>query len=83
MKQLLEKVFIWPNFISMSLSQKSWQSCLVLFINKKYYETSNKVTMKNKYPSQGMIIDILFDHLARASFFSKIPLRLCYHQVKI
>ena len=37
--------------------------------------------MKNKYPSP--CIDDLFDQLANATIFSKIGLRLGYHQLKI
>jgi hypothetical protein len=41
----------------------------------------NKVTMKNKYPLPR--IDDLFDLLKDAKIFSKINLRLGYHQVRI
>ena len=41
----------------------------------------NEVTVKNKYPLPR--IDILFDQLVGAKFFSKIDLRLGYHQIKI
>jgi hypothetical protein len=70
MKQLLEKVFIWPivHFYG-----------FVLYCSQIRRITS-KVAVKNKYPLPR--IDILFDHLARASFFSKICLRFCYHQIK-
>ena len=39
------------------------------------------MTVKNKYPLPR--IDILFDQLVGAKFFSKIDLRLGYHQIKI
>ena len=41
----------------------------------------NAVTNKNKYPLPR--IDTLFDQLAGAKVFSKIDLRLGYHQIKI
>jgi hypothetical protein len=41
----------------------------------------NVITAKNKYPLPR--IDILFDQLAGAKVFSKIDLRLGYHQIKI
>ena len=45
------------------------------------YQPVNVVTIKNKYPLPH--IDILFDQLAKAKAFSKIDLRLGYHQIKI
>jgi hypothetical protein len=39
------------------------------------------MTIKNKYPLSR--IDILFDQLTGAKVFSKIDLRLGYHQIKI
>jgi hypothetical protein len=39
------------------------------------------VTIKNKYPLPR--IDALFDQLAGVKVFSKIDLRLSYHQIKI
>jgi hypothetical protein len=45
------------------------------------YHPLNVVTIKNKYPLP--CIDALFDQLARAKVFSKIDLRLGYHQIKI
>ena len=61
----------------------------VLFVKKKDgtirlyidYQQLNKVTIKNKYPLPR--IDDLFDQLQRTSVFSKIDLRLGYHQLKI
>ena len=45
------------------------------------YRPLNEVTVKNKYPLPR--IDILFDQLSGARYFSKIDLRLGYHQIKI
>jgi hypothetical protein len=45
------------------------------------YRPLNAITIKNKYPLPR--IDVLFDQLARAKVFSKIDLRLGYHQIKI
>jgi hypothetical protein len=45
------------------------------------YRTLNVVTIKNKYHLP--CIDILFDQLTGAKVFSKVDLRLGYHQIKI
>jgi hypothetical protein len=45
------------------------------------YHSSNEVTMKNKYPLPQ--IEALFDQMKGASVFSKIDLRLGYHQLRI
>ena len=45
------------------------------------YRQLNKVTIKNKYPLSR--IDDLFDQLQSARYFSKIDLRLGYHQLRI
>jgi hypothetical protein len=45
------------------------------------YQELNKTTIKNKYPLPH--IDDLFDQLQGAQIFSKIDLRLGYHQLKI
>jgi hypothetical protein len=60
-----------------------------LFVKKKDqslrlcvdYRPLNAVTVKNKYPLSR--INILFDQLAGAKVFSKVDLRLDYHQIKI
>ena len=48
--------------------------------NVYWYRQLNKVTIKNKYPLY--MIDDLFDQLQGASYFSKIYLRLGYHQLR-
>jgi hypothetical protein len=45
------------------------------------YRSLNDVTIKNKYLLPR--IDDLFDHMRGARVFSKIDLRLGYHQMKI
>jgi hypothetical protein len=80
-KKLLEKGFIRP-------SSSPW-GAPVIFVLKKDgaqrlcmdYHALNEVTAKNKYPLPR--IDDLFDQLCGACVFSKIDLRLGYHQLKI
>jgi hypothetical protein len=63
--------------------------CLTLFVKKKDQFLGlcvdcwplNAITIKNKYSLPR--INILFDQLAGANVFSKIDLRLGYHQIKI
>jgi hypothetical protein len=45
------------------------------------YRALNEVTIKNKYPLPH--IEDLFDQLKGARVFSKIDLRLAYHQLRI
>jgi hypothetical protein len=76
---LLEKGYIRHN--------SSPCGCLALFVTKKDhnlrmvldYRPLNASTTKNKYSLSR--IDILFDQLNRAKFFTKIDLRLGYHQI--
>jgi hypothetical protein len=80
-EELLEKGFIFP-------SSSPW-GALVLFVNKKDgsrrmcvdYRSLNEVTIKNKYMLPR--IEDLFDQMRGAKVFSKIDLRLGYHQLKI
>ncbi|WVZ90355.1 LOW QUALITY PROTEIN: hypothetical protein U9M48_036664, partial [Paspalum notatum var. saurae] len=80
LQELLEKGFIRP-------SSSSW-GCPAIFVEKKDhslrmcvdYRPLNAVTVKNKYPLPR--IDILFDQLHGAKFFSKIDLRLGYHKIR-
>jgi hypothetical protein len=45
------------------------------------YRALNEVTIKNKYPLPR--IEDLFDQVRVASVFSKIDMRLGYHQLRI
>jgi hypothetical protein len=80
-KELLEKGFIHP-------SSSPWGAPMI-FVPKNDgtqrlcvdYRALNEVTVKNKYPLPK--IDDLFDLLCGACVFSKIDLRLGYHQPKI
>nr|GEW01824.1 putative reverse transcriptase domain-containing protein [Tanacetum cinerariifolium] len=45
------------------------------------YRELNKLTIKNRYPL--LRIDELFDQLQGARYFSKIDLRLSYHQLRV
>ncbi|WMV33257.1 hypothetical protein MTR67_026642 [Solanum verrucosum] len=79
LKNLLDKVFIRPSI-------SSW-GAPVLFVRKKdgslrmciNYRQLNKVPVMNTYPL--LRIDDLFDQLQGAIYFSKIDLRLGYHQL--
>src|SRR5688572_22693398 len=81
LQDLLEKGFIRP-------SSSPW-GCPAIFVKKKdqtlrmcvNYRPLNEVTIKNKYPLPR--IDILFDQLTGARVFSKVDLRLGYHQIRI
>jgi hypothetical protein len=80
-KELLEKGFICP-------SSSPW-GAPVIFVLKKDgtqrlcvdYRALNEVTVKNKYLLPR--IDDLFDQLHGVCVFSKIDLRLGYHQLKV
>jgi hypothetical protein len=81
LNELLDKGYIHP-------SSSPW-GCPALFVKKKDqslrlcvdYQPLNAVTVKNKYPLPR--IDILFYQLSSARVFSKVNLRLGYHQIKI
>ena len=77
----LAKGFIFP-------SSSPW-GCPVLFVMNKDgtesmcidYRLLNLATIKNKYPLPR--INDLYDQLVGSSIFSKMDLRLGYHQIKI
>lgn len=81
LEELLEKGFVRP-------SVSPW-GAPVLFVKKKDgtlrlyidYRILNQVTINNKYPLPR--IDDLFDQLQGATLFSKIDLRMEYHQLRI
>ncbi|GKF67673.1 hypothetical protein Tco_0197352, partial [Tanacetum coccineum] len=81
LKELQEKGFIRP-------SHSPW-GVPILFVKKKDgamrmfidYRELNKLTIKNRYPLPR--IDNLFDQLQSACCFSKIDLRLGYHQLRV
>src|SRR3954468_20076696 len=81
LEALLTKGFIRP-------SSSPW-GCPVLFVTKKDgtermcvdYPPLNLATIKNKYPLPR--INDLYDQLAGSSVFSKMDLRLGYHQIRI
>ena len=81
LQKLVDKGYIRP-------SVSPW-GAPVLFIKKKDdtmrlcidYRQLNKVTICNKYPLPH--IGDLFDQLKGVSVFSKIDLRLGYHQLKV
>lgn len=75
----MDKKYIQPNVSPRGaplLFVKKKDGMLRLYID---YRQLNKVTIKNKYPSPR--IDDLFDQLKGAKVFSKIGLRLGYHQI--
>ena len=81
LKELLDKRFIRP-------STSPW-GAPVLFAKKKGktlrlyidYRQLNRVTIKNRYPLPRM--DDLFDQLRGVRFYSKIDLRISYHQLRV
>ncbi|GJV51876.1 putative reverse transcriptase domain-containing protein [Tanacetum coccineum] len=81
LKELSDKGFIRP-------SSSPW-GAPVLFFKKKDgsfrmcidYLELNKLTVKNRYPLPR--IDDLFDQLQGSSVYSKIDLRLGYHQLRV
>ncbi|GKE96111.1 hypothetical protein Tco_1580966 [Tanacetum coccineum] len=80
-QELSDKGFIRP-------SSSPWGAS-VLFVKKKdgsfkmciNYRELNKLTVKNRYPLPR--IDDLFDQLQGSNIYSKIDLRLGYHQMRV
>ena len=81
LQELLDKGFIRP-------STSPWGAS-VLFVNKKDktlrlcidYRQLNRVTIKNRYPLPR--IANLFDQLRGAQVYSKLDLRIGYHQLRV
>nr|GEY21523.1 putative reverse transcriptase domain-containing protein [Tanacetum cinerariifolium] len=81
LQELSDKGFIRP-------SSSPW-GAPILFVKKKDgsfrmcidYRELNKLTIKNQYPLSR--IDDLFDQLQGSSIYSKIDLRLGYHQLRV
>ncbi|GJU29123.1 putative reverse transcriptase domain-containing protein [Tanacetum coccineum] len=81
LQELSDKGFIRP-------SSSPW-GAPVLFVKKKDgsfrmcidYRELNKLLVKNRYPL--LRIDDLFDQLQGSSIYSKIDLRLGYHQLRV
>nr|GEX16612.1 hypothetical protein [Tanacetum cinerariifolium] len=81
LKELFDKGFIRP-------SSSPW-GAPILFVKKKDgsfrmcidYRELNKLILKNRYPLPR--IDDLFDQLQGSSIYSKIDLRLGYHQLRV
>ncbi|GJS92368.1 putative reverse transcriptase domain-containing protein [Tanacetum coccineum] len=88
MKELLEQLKELSDKGLIRPSSSPWGAS-VLFVKKKDgsfrmcidYRELNKLTMKNRYPL--LRIDDLFDQLQGSSVYSKINLRLGYHQLRV
>ena len=77
LNELMSKGYIRPSFSPWGLlfvKKKEGSFCMCID-----YRELNKHTIKNRYPLPR--IDDLFDQLQGASYFSKIDLRLGYHQL--
>ncbi|GJT69340.1 putative reverse transcriptase domain-containing protein [Tanacetum coccineum] len=81
LQELSEKGFIRPNsspwgapFLFVKKKDRSFRMCID-------YRELNKLTVKNCYPLPR--IDDLFDQLQGSSVYSKIDLRLGYHQLRV
>ena len=78
---MLEKQFIRPSvslWVAPVLLVKKKDDNMRLCVD---YRQLNKVTIKNRYPRSR--IDNLMDQLFGAEVFSKIDLRLTYHQIRV
>ncbi|GJV48473.1 putative reverse transcriptase domain-containing protein [Tanacetum coccineum] len=87
MKELSEQLYELSDKGFIRLSPPPWGDP-VLFVKKNdgsfqmciNYQELNKLTVKNRYPLSR--IDDLFDQLQGSSVYSKIDLRLGYHQLQ-
>jgi hypothetical protein len=80
-QELLEKGAIRPStypcgspIVLVPKRGSTWTICVD-------FQTLNKITMKNIYPLPR--IDDLLDQLKNATYFTKLDLRSCYHQIRI
>ena len=88
MKELKKQLDIQERMGLIRPSSSPW-GCGVLFVKKKDgtdrlcvdYRPLNKKTIKNKYPLPN--INELFEQLKGAQVFSKLDLRMGYHQIRI
>jgi hypothetical protein len=81
LQKLMDKQNIRPSLCpwgTLVLFVKRKDETFILYID---YRKLNKMTIKNKYPLPH--IDELFDEFGETKIFSKIDLRLGYHQVRI
>ena len=81
LQELLDKGFIRPStspWVTPILFAKKKDKTLQLCID---YRQLNMVTIKNRYPLPR--IDDLFDQLRGARVYSKIDLRIGYHQMRV
>jgi hypothetical protein len=80
LKELKEQIKILLDKGFICLSSSPW-GCPALFMKKK--DDSLRMCVNYRPLNEVTIIDILFDQLSGACYFSKIDLRLGYHQIKI
>nr|GEX51579.1 putative reverse transcriptase domain-containing protein [Tanacetum cinerariifolium] len=79
LQELADRGFIRP-------STSPWGAPVLFIKNESFimcidYRELNKLTIKNRYPLPR--IDDLFDQLQGSSVYSKIDLRLGYHQLRV
>nr|GFC28088.1 putative reverse transcriptase domain-containing protein [Tanacetum cinerariifolium] len=81
LKELSDKGFIRPSFLTMGSSSLICQKKDGLFRMCIDYQELNKLMVKNHYPLPR--IDDLFDQLQGSNVYSKIDLRSDYHQLRV